>query len=300
MRKIRTYSEVTGGDSSEILDQVQAQQRRLARRLDGVGRVVAVASGKGGVGKSAVTANLAAALARRGRSVGVVDADLNGPSMARMLGAAGETLGDGAEGVEPARGVEGIGVISMELLQGEEDAPLRWKGPEGHGFVWESTVETGVLREFISDVHWGELDYMLLDIPPGTQKIRRLLELVPDLDRLLLVTIPSELSRLVVSRSVRMALEAEGPEVSLVANMTEYVCPDCGESHPLFPGDGAEKLASETELEIWARVPFDPRLGASTDAGRPGVLELPDSPASLALTGLAERLDSVPRKEERP
>lgn len=291
MRKIRTYNDLRDEGDSGIIDQVQAQQRRLAERLDRIGRVVAVASGKGGVGKSAVTANLAAELAGRGRRVGVVDADLNGPSMARMLGAQGSGLVDRAEGVEPASGVEGVRLISMELLQEADDAPLRWKGPEGHEFVWESTMETGVLREFLSDVQWGELDYLFLDVPPGTQKIRRLLELLPSLDRVLLVTIPSELARFVVSKSVRMVREAPGPELALVANMTEYACPDCGARHPLFPGEGAETLASESDLPIWSRIPFDPRLGAATDAGRPGVLDLPDSPAARALARLADLLD---------
>lgn len=296
MRKIRTYHDLRDEGDSAIPGQVQEQRRRLLRRLEDVRAVVAVASGKGGVGKSAVTANLAAALARRGRRVGVLDADLNGPSMARMLGAIGQSLVDGADGVEPAAGVEGIRVISMELLQAEDDAPVRWRGPPGHGFVWESTLESGVLREFLADVRWGELDYLLLDLPPGTQQIRRVLELLPSLQRVLLVTIPSEMARSVVSRSAAMVNGVGGPASALVANMTEYVCPDCGGSHPLFPGEGAERLAGDAGLEVWARVPFDPRLGERTDAGRPGVLDLTDSPSAVALTALAERLD----REESP
>lgn len=287
-RRIRTYAEVEKGTGSELLEQVLAQRGRLGQRLAGVRRVVPVLSGKGGVGKSAVTANLAAALAASGRRVGALDADLNGPSLARMLAARGP-LGDGPGGISPARGVEGVGVVSMELLQGESDAPLRWREPSSGGWLWQSSMETGALREFLSDVAWGALDVLLVDVPPGTDKIARLLELVPSPHRALLVTTPSEAARAVVARSARQLREA-AVDVGLVANMTAWVCPDCGSSTDLFPAAGAERLADETGLPLLARIPFDPRFGADTDAGRPFVLERPDQPAARALWALADAL----------
>src|SRR5688572_5933645 len=188
MRKIRTYNQVDPAAGRELLDQVLAQHRRLQERLAKVGAVVAVMSGKGGVGKSAVTANLAAALAARGLRVGAVDADLNGPSLARMLGASRERLVDREDGVEPAKGSAGVKVVSMELFQADEDAPLRWRASAGHGFVWQSAAETGALREFLSDVIWGELDFLLVDVPPGVDKVSRLLELVKPQRTLLVST----------------------------------------------------------------------------------------------------------------
>ena len=170
MRKIRTYRDVTHDTGSGLLEQVLDQQQRLAERLAHVRSVVAVASGKGGVGKSAVTANLAAALAARGLAVGAADADLNGPSLGRMLGVSGARLADRASGVSPAESASGVRVMSMELLQEEEDAPLRWREPDMGGFIWQSTLETGVLREFLGDVEWGQLDVLLVDVPPGTDK----------------------------------------------------------------------------------------------------------------------------------
>ena len=145
MRKIRTYQDVTHDTGSGLLEQVVDQQQRLAKRLAPIRSVVAVASGKGGVGKSAITANLAAALAARGLTVGAADADLNGPSLGRMLGVSGARLTDRPSGVAPAESPSGVRVISMELLQEEEDAPLRWREPEMGGFIWQSTLETGVL-----------------------------------------------------------------------------------------------------------------------------------------------------------
>ena len=298
MRKFRTYNEVDHATESELLEQVVEQRTRLAHRLAGVGTVVAVASGKGGVGKSAVTANLAALLARRGKRVGVVDADLNGPSLARMLGVRGQALQDREDGVVPPRGAAGVPVISMELLQEAEDAPLRWRDPGADTFIWQSAMETNALREFLADVAWGELDYLLVDVPPGTDKIARLLELVPGLPAALVVTTPSEMSRSVVARSLRLLADAQVPSVALVANMTDYLCPGCGDRHPLFPGDGARELARSAGVPIWARVPFDPRLARETDEGRPWVLEDPEGEVARAFGELADELEAS--REEAP
>jgi ATP-binding protein involved in chromosome partitioning len=303
VRKFRTYHDVDHSTGSQLLEQVLDQRGRLAERLADVGAVVAVASGKGGVGKSAVTANLAALLAARGRRVGVVDADLNGPSLARMLGVPRGTLTEGEGGILPPRGAAGVPVVSMELLQEREDAPLRWRGPGGDSFIWQSTMETTALREFLGDVAWGGLDVLLVDVPPGTDKIGRLLELVPTLPLALVVTTPSELSRAVVARSLRLLDEAGVPGVGLVANMTGYRCPGCGESHPVFPGDGARRLALETGVPIWGEIPFDPRISEDTDRGRPRVLEEPGGEVAAAFGALADRVEGAlgaHGKEMRP
>ena len=293
MRDIRTYKDVSHDTGSELLEQVMDHQRRLDARLARVGSVVAVASGKGGVGKSAITANLAASLAARGLRVGAVDADLNGPSLGRMLGVAGARLADGADGVEPALSPCGVRVISMEMLQEEEDAPLRWKEPSMGRFIWQSAMETGALREFLGDVVWGELDVLFVDVPPGTDKISRLLDLVPNLDQMLMVTTPSEATRFVVSKSIRLAREAGVATIALVANMTEHTCPSCGHVSHLFGGDGEQRLAEESDCPLWARIPFDPRLGTATDLGTPLVLTDPDAASSRALLSLADRVAAL-------
>ena len=279
MRKIRTYHEVESQTGDLLVDQIRDQRRRLDSRLAGIRNLVAVGSGKGGVGKSLVTANLAVALASEGHAVGALDADLNGPSLARMLGASGEVLVDGANGVVPAPAAHGVRVMSMELLQNDADAPLRWRAPSGDGFLWQSSIETGAVREFL-----------LLDLPPGTDKMERVFQLLPGLETLLLVTTPSEMSRRVVARGARLAREQGIPTVGLVANMTEYVCPCCGHSDPLFRGDGVARLAAATGLEIWGRIPFDPRLGEASDRGAPAVAGSEDSPGARAFRALARRL----------
>jgi len=293
-RRIRTYAEVDDPAGAEVLDQVVAQRERLRSRLARIGAVVPVASGKGGVGKSAVTANLATVLAARGRRVGALDADLNGPSLARMLGVTGASLADGEDGMEPPAGDHGVRVVSMELLQDRPDAPLRWREPDGSSWLWQSSLEGSALREFLSDVAWGDLDVLLVDVPPGVDKIGRLVALVPEVGPFLLVTTPSEMARAVVARSVRLVREAGIETPALVANMTAAECPACGHrtrAQHADGRDGATRLAEETGLETWARIPFDPVLAAETDHGRPPAATDPDGPAGRAFAELADRVE---------
>jgi ATP-binding protein involved in chromosome partitioning len=263
-----------------VLEQVLEQRARLERRLLSVRAIVAVLSGKGGVGKSAITANLAAALASGGASVGALDADLNGPSLGRMLGVKSGPLRESEAGVEPAGGILGVRVMSMDLLQ-QDEAPLRWRAPEGDGHVWRGVAETGVLREFLSDVVWGELDYLLVDVPPGTDRIARLLELVPKPHQTLLITTPAEISRFVVGKSARLLLDAGVNPIGLVANMVSGA----------HAADGARALAEETGLPLWAEIPFDANLADKTDRGSPFVISARDSVAAQALQRLADRVE---------
>ena len=289
MRRFRTYHEVEGTGQGDVPAQVEAQLERLARRLRDIRAVWLVASGKGGVGKSALTANLAAALAADGLRVGALDADLNGPSLARMLGAERAALGVHDEGVEPASGVAGTRVMSTDLLLGAGDAPLRWREPEAFGFVWQSALETGALREFIADVRWGSLDILLLDLPPGTDKLMRTFQLLPDPAGVVLVTTPSEAAGAVVGRSVRLVEEQGVRRFGLVANMTAHRCHSCGAAQPLFAADAARRLAESSGAELWAEIPIDPDLALHTDAGRPPALS-DDSEAARAIRSLAARL----------
>ena len=285
MRRIRTYGEVgPGGD--EVPRQVAAQDARLRERLSAVRRVVAVASGKGGVGKSAIAANLGAALAALGQRVGALDADVGGPSLALMLGARRGPLAVTREGVLPAQGAAGVAVMSSDLLLESGDA-VRW-GPASTEHLWQSLLETGMLREFLSDVAWGALDWLVIDVAPGSDKLARLAGLqVADL--VLLVTTPSAAATSVVARSAASAREA-APAVGIVANMTHHVCRACGATHPLFEADTVAALAHESSIPVLAGIPFDARLAARTDAGSPVVLDATPSPAADALRALAALL----------
>jgi ATP-binding protein involved in chromosome partitioning len=199
----RTYFKVTGADGSALGEQVARQHARVADRLRDVERVVAIISGKGGVGKSHVAAALALALARRRRAVGVLDADLQSPTIARMLGARGP-LHVSDDGVSPAASRDGVGVMSMDLLL-DESTPLRWSSLAGEPHTWRGVAEAGALREFLADVRWGALDALIVDMPPDAQRLEDLASLVPGFSGALAVTLPSDESRRSVARAMRAA-----------------------------------------------------------------------------------------------
>ena len=263
----RTYREVTGDDRSQLGEQVAAQRRRVQERLRDVARVVAIMSGKGGVGKSYVTAAIARGLVRRmPDAVGVLDADLASPTTGRLLGARGPLRID-EEGVHPARGTSGAVVCSMDLLL-EDGAPLAWREPASERFVWRGTLEAGALREFLADVVWGELDVLLIDLPPGTDRLDDLTELVPTLTGAIAVTIPSEESRRSVERAMRRATQAGVPLLGVVENMSGYACACCGAIAPLYEGSAGAVLAETFGVPMLHRLPFLPG-------------ERPDGPAAL-------------------
>ncbi len=264
--RLRTYSEVTGEDRSGLLAQVTAQRERVTERLASVRHVVAVMSGKGGVGKSFVTAALAAEMARGGRRVGVLDADLHGPTAARMLGVGAGPLAVLEDGVVPPTGIAGVRVMSTDLLLAE-DTPLRWREPEHEGFVWRGTLEAGMLREFLSDVAWGELDLLLVDLPPGTERLAALLEFIPALAGVVVVTIPADASRRAVRRSLEVARAAGVSILGIVENMAGYACPSCGTVAPLFAGDAGRELADASGAPCLAAIPFDPAAQVAADGG---------------------------------
>jgi len=296
-RHIRTYMQATEPAGTELVAQIDAQIERLRARLAAIRSIVVVASGKGGVGKSFVAATLAAGLADRGLKVGALDADVNGPSLARMLGAVHTRLRVDADGVHPAHTRAGCALMSSDFLLDTPDAPLRWRGPESAGFVWQSALETGMLREFLSDVCWGELDTLVIDTPPGTDKIARILPLLPSISAVVLVTTPSAVANAAVARSCTQLRDAGVKNIGVVHNMAGYFCPACRTISPLF--DSVAGVADDTPFgTTWATLPFDPRAAAAIDAGRP----LPgDSPVTVAISRIIASLDLPgPAPEQQP
>lgn len=285
---MKGYRDVAGDGGSNVAAQVAGQRARLDARLARIGATLAVVSGKGGVGKSSLTANLAAALAARGRLVGVLDADLNGPSMAKMLGVRGQALRVAPDGVRPAESAEGIRVLSMDLLLPADETPVVWQAPtQADAHTWRGSMEGTALREFLADTAWGELDVLLLDLPPGADRLSTVADLIPQLTGAVVVTIPSEVSHLVVRKSLTLARERGVALLGLVENMAGYVCPGCGGLGPLFEGPGGETTAAQHGIPFLGRVPFDPRLAVAADGGRPFVLAHPESPTGRALAAVA-------------
>jgi ATP-binding protein involved in chromosome partitioning len=239
--------------------------------------VVAIASGKGGVGKSSVTVNLAAALAADGHRVGVLDADVWGFSVPRMLGVTGQPVGfDGM--IMPLEG-HGVKVISMGFFVPEEQ-PVIWRGPMLHKAI----------EQFLGDVYWGDLDFLLCDLPPGTGDVSiSLASFLPGAS-MLVVTTPQEAARKVAERAGKMAERTNLRALGVVENMSYFVCPHCGEHEEIF-GSGGGRVAAETlGVPLMAQVPLVPAVRAGGDDGVPIVVADPDAPASVAFRGAAEAL----------
>jgi ATP-binding protein involved in chromosome partitioning len=289
---MKTYADIVGDGGSNVLAQVQRQMARLQERLRSVRHIVAVVSGKGGVGKSTVTVNLAAAYAMQGHRVGVLDADINGPSVAKMLGVRGYTPQVTPQGVLPAVGALGMRVMSMDLFLPDDATPVSWQAPtQQEAFVWRGTMEMTALRELLTDTIWGELDCLFLDLPPGADRFPNVAGLLPFMAGALMVTIPSQVSQLIVHKSLTLAKAAlPGRIIGLVDNMQGYVCPHCHTLGELFPEASSAALATALQVPYLGGVAFDPRLASAADCGQPFVLEQAATLAGQTFLGLADLL----------
>jgi ATP-binding protein involved in chromosome partitioning len=277
----KRYKDIAGDGGSDIVGQVSVQHARLRERLGGVRSIVAVVSGKGGVGKSSLTANLANCFALDGWRVAVLDADLNGPSMAKMLGVRGRSLTVGAEGVAPPESALGVKVMSMDLLLPSDATPLTWDAPtQDEAHTWRGSMEANALREFLADTAWGALDVLLIDLPPGTDRLATVTSLVPSLGGTVVVTIPSAVSHLVVRKSITVAAQAKAPVLGLVENMAG-----------MFPGPAGVDLAREADIPFLGSVPFDPELALAADRGEAFVAVAPARESARALVRIARSIE---------
>lgn len=262
-------SKLRYSDDAKVVEQITAQMRQVQSRMAGIKHKLVVMSGKGGVGKSMTTVNLALALARLGNRVGLLDVDLNGPCVPRMLGMHGRSLTITQEGAVPPVGPLGVKVASMDFFLGEA-SPVRWKGPMDLSPVWLGLMEMNVIREFLADVIWGELDYLLTDLPPGAaaDKPPVMAGFIPDLAGAIVVTTPSEVASDVVQKSVTYARDMGIKVLGMVENMSQYRCPSCGAEHDLFEGNTAA-MCEVLDVPLLGRIPFDRTLAKTFDKGEP-------------------------------
>ena len=312
---MKSYHDIAGDGGSRVLEQVAGQRARIADGLAGVRHLVAVGSGKGGVGKSTLTLNLAGALRARGLRIAILDADFNGPSQARMAGVQrarfvpppspeGPGAAGGSDKVALPRTGSGIGVFSMGSLIPESDA-LDFEGvARGESHTWRATREFALLGEILGSFDWGSLDVLLVDLPPGSERTVQFADFLGDRTSFLLVTIPSEVARGVVARSVSALAKGRHRLLGYVENMSGYYCRDCDAIKPLFasaePVDADRGGRSALGIPCLGTVPFDPELARHCDLGIPcaGLLE---TPAGRALDRIAQRLlDGLDSTEEAP
>src|SRR5690606_23628158 len=246
--------------------------------LPNVRNVIAVASGKGGVGKSTVAANLALALHAEGATVGVLDADIYGPSQPRMLGVSGRP--DTADGktIEP-KTHHGIQVMSIGFLV-EEDTPMIWRGP----------MVTQALQQLLNDTRWADLDYLVIDLPPGTGDIQlTLCQRVP-VSGAVIVTTPQDIATLDARKALRMFEKVKVPVLGIVENMATHVCSNCGHQEPIFGSGGGERMAEQYGVPLLGNLPLDIHIREEADAGQPSVVSDPDGPAARAYLDIARRM----------
>lgn len=222
-----------------------------------IGKVIAVISGKGGVGKSTVTGLLASAVARTGAKVGIMDSDITGPSMPKAFGVS-ERLSTDGQAMIPSETPEGIKMVSTNLILERDDLPVVWRGP----------ILSNVVRQFFGETNWGNLDYLFVDMPPGTADVTLTAFQALPIDGVVVVTSPQDLVEMIVDKAVNMAREMNVPIVGIVENMATYTCPDCGKTQYLFGKPKGADLAKKRGIPAYAMLPIDPRVAELEDAGR--------------------------------
>jgi Mrp family chromosome partitioning ATPase len=278
--------------SKEELQELR-EDLMLADSLTRIEHTLMVLSGKGGVGKSTVAVNLAASLAAADREVGLLDIDIHGPSIPKLLKLEGRAVEGASErGLAPVRYSDHLKVMSIEFLAREQsqDAVI-WRGPMKHG----------IIRQFLGEADWGHLDFLIVDAPPGTgDEPLSICQMAPPNAQAIIVSTPQELALKDVRKSIQFCKSLGMPVFGIIENMGGFVCPDCGAEHDLFKKGGGEKLARETGFRFLGRIPIDPRLVTACDDGKPFVLEYPTSSTSRAFDQIISPiLDLAPLKMKR-
>jgi ATP-binding protein involved in chromosome partitioning len=254
----------------------RASPRQNEQLIPGVKNIVAVASGKGGVGKSTVSVNLAVALAQAGATVGLLDADITGPNIPLMLGVEGQPTASANNKITPLERY-GVKAISIQFFV-----------PEGQPIVWRGPLVGGAIQQFLRDVDWGELDYLVIDLPPGTSDAQLTLAQAVPISGAVLVTTPQTVALADVAKALAMFNRMSVPVIGLVENMTAFACPHCGELTEIFGRGGGERFAAEHSLEYLGGIPLDITVRQGGDVGVPAVAQREPGPAAAALTAIAQ------------
>jgi ATP-binding protein involved in chromosome partitioning len=269
----------------ELEEAAKLQQKRIEASMSKINHKIVVMSGKGGVGKSTVTANLALILAlKHPQQVGILDADITGPTIPKMLGVRGKGLPADPPGIFPAVGPKGLKIVSMDFLLPTDETPVIWRGP----------LKSSAIRQFLSEIVWGNLEYLLIDLPPGTgDEALTVMQSIPKVNGVIIVTIPSEVSELVVKKAISFAQKLNTPILGIVENMAGFTCPKCGARFEVLRSGAGKRIAEQMGIRLLGSIPLDPRISETSDEGKPLVEAYPDSPASKTFQEIAETLETV-------
>jgi ATP-binding protein involved in chromosome partitioning len=268
------------------------KDQKLKQNMGHIKHKIAVISGKGGVGKSTVAANLAMAFSLHGYKdrVGILDIDIHGPCIPKLLGVKGKKCQISPLGALPVTGPEGIKVVSMDFLVKNQETPVIWRGP----------LKMQVIRQFLSDFMWGDLDFLFIDAPPGTgDEPLSVMQLIPDMDGTIIVTIPSEVSEDVVKKAVSFSRQMGIPVIGIVENMSGFTCPKCGEKINILGAGGGKRLAKELDVPFLGQIPIDPEICEEADKGIPFVMGHVDSPAAEAFKEIVKKVEDFLNSKEQ-
>ncbi|MDK2892348.1 Mrp/NBP35 family ATP-binding protein [Methanohalophilus sp.] len=244
--------------SSESLLSAKPEEPKIVTNLRGIKNKIMIMSGKGGVGKSTVSANLAAFLAKKGKKVGLLDSDIHGPTIPTMFGIEDQRPTVGEKGIEPVKVSENLKVMSIGLLLDNQDSPVIWRGP----------AKMAAIKQFLEEVDWGVLDYLIIDLPPGTgDEPLSIVQLIGKIDGSIVVTTPQDVALTSVRKSLKFAETLNVPIIGLVENMSGVICPECGKEIDIFGRGGIEKAAEDFKIPILATLPIEPAISATSDAG---------------------------------
>jgi Mrp family chromosome partitioning ATPase len=273
----------------------QAEQKvdmkiQAMQRMEKIRYKIIVMSGKGGVGKSTVAANLALRLTMEGQRVGLLDVDITGPNIPKLLGLSGNHMAASEDGMVPVIVPPHLKVVSMGFLLQDDKLPVIWRGP----------LKMTAISQFVSDVVWGELDYLIIDLPPGTgDEPLSIVQNIPDTDGIIIVSTPQELALLDSRKSIMFAEKVRIPLIGIIENMAMLKCPHCGGEVDLFKSGGAEKTASEMGIPFLGKVPFDPDIVRDSDSGTPFVLEHSKSEAAEAFRKIIDNVKGFLESKEK-
>lgn len=262
------------------------QDARLERNMGHIQHTILVMSGKGGVGKTTVSVNIALGLAEKGYDVGLLDVDIHGPDVAKMLGIEDRVLETDGSEIEPVEVIPNLKAMSLALAGYGTDTPIIWRGP----------LKMGAIKQFLADVNWGPLDYLVIDSPPGTgDEPLSVCQLIPKMDGAVIVTTPQDVAVLDSRKSINFAKQLEIPVLGVVENMSGFICPHCGEQADLFGTGGGERAAADMNVPFLGRIPMDPRIVKAGDQGRPYIAAVRESAAADAIKGIVSGVEEKTR-----
>ncbi|MCE5300805.1 MAG: Mrp/NBP35 family ATP-binding protein [Spirochaetia bacterium] len=268
-------------------EEIEKQQARINEKMAKVKNKIVVLSGKGGVGKTSTAVNIACALAKKGKKTAILDTDLHGPNIGMMLGMGYAELREAEGGgiIAPESPI-GLKAVSIAMTGKHPDEPTIWRGP----------MKAAVIRQFLADVEWGNLDYLIVDSPPGTgDEPLAVCQMIPAITGAVIVSTPQDVAVLDARKSIFFAKELNIKVIGVIENMSGFVCPHCGKETEIFGRGGAQRAAKELGVELLGTIPFDPAVVLMSDKGTPVVLQEAETPVKNAFMEVTEKIEAVSR-----